>query len=62
MKQTYFVEYNCKFVAMYKSVMACLNFISRKGYTNDTDNTVRIFDKSGNEYDTISGNLKKYVL
>ena len=62
MKQTYFVEYNCKFVAMYKSVKACLNFISRKGYTNDIDNTVRIFDKSGNEYDTISGNLKKYVL
>jgi len=62
MKQTYFVEYNCKFVAMYKSVKACLNFISRKGYTNDLDNMVRIFDKSGNEYDTISGNLKKYVL
>lgn len=62
MKQTYFVEYNCKFVAMYKSVKACLNFISRKGYTNDFDNTVRIFDKSGNEYDTIRGNLKKYVL
>lgn len=55
MKQTFFVEYNCKFVAMYKSVKACLNFISRKDYVNDLDNTVRIFDKEGNEYNTITG-------
>jgi len=55
MKLTFFVEYNCKFVAMYKSVKACLNFISRKGYVNDLDNTVRIFDKEGNEYNTITG-------
>lgn len=55
MKQTFFVEYNAKFVAMYKSVKACLNFISRKDYVNDLDNTVRIFDKEGNEYNTITG-------
>jgi hypothetical protein len=55
MKQTFFVEYNSKFMAMYKSVKACLNLISRKGYVNDLDNTVRIFDKEGNEYNTITG-------
>ena len=55
MKTTFFVEYNCKFVAMYKSLKACINFISRKGYVNDLDNTVRIFDKDGNEYHSITG-------
>ena len=60
MKQTFFVEYNCKFMAMYKSVKACLNFISRKEYVNDLDNTVRIFDKDGNEYHPITGKQIKY--
>jgi hypothetical protein len=57
MKKAFFVEYNAKFVAMYRSVKACLNFISRKGYVNDLDNLVRIFDNDGNEYHTINGNL-----
>lgn len=56
MKKAFFVEYNAKFVAMYKSMKACLNFISRKGYVNDLDNLVRIFDKDGNEYNPINGN------
>lgn len=60
MKTTFFVEYNGKFVAMYKSVRACLNFISRKGYTNDLDNTVRVVDSNGNMYDTNSGNQLKF--
>lgn len=60
MKTTFFVEYNAKFMAMYKSVRACLNFISRKGYVNDLDNTVRIFDKDGNEYHPITGKQIKY--
>jgi hypothetical protein len=60
MKQTFFVEYNCKFMAMYKSVKACLKFISRKGYVNDLDNTVRIFYKDGNEYHPITGKQIKY--
>lgn len=57
MKTKFFVEYNAKFVAMYVSVKACLNFISRKGYVNDLDNMVRIFDNEGNEYNTRNGNL-----
>lgn len=55
MKQTFFVEYNSKFVAIYKSVKACLKFISRKEYVNNLDNTVRIFDKYGNTYHPITG-------
>lgn len=55
MKRRYFVEYNGKFVATYKSVNACLNFISRKDYVNDLDNLVRVFDNDGNEYNTING-------
>ena len=60
MNTTFFVEYNAKFVAMYKSVKACLNFISRKGWVNDFDNMLRIFDKQGNEYNPITGEQIKY--
>jgi len=60
MKTTFFVEYNGKFVATYKSVRACLNFISRKGYTNDLDNTVRVVDTHGNLYNLMTGEIKKY--
>lgn len=51
----YFVEYNAKFVAMYKSVRACLNYIERKGLRNDSDNVLMIFDKDGNEYNPVNG-------
>lgn len=60
MNTTFFVEYNAKSVAMYKSVKACLKFISRRGYVNDIDNTVRIFDKDGNMYHPITGKHLKY--
>lgn len=60
MKTTFFVEYNAKFVAMYKSVRACLNFILRKGWVNNFDNMLRIFDKNGNEYHPITGKQIKY--
>ena len=56
----YFVEYNAKFIAMYKTVKACLNFIDRKGLKSDYDNELRIFDKNGNEYNPTNGNLINY--
>lgn len=51
----YFVEYNAQYMAMYKSVKACLNLINRKGWKNDEDNMLRIVDENGDEYDTITG-------
>lgn len=51
----FFVDYNCKFIAMYKSVRACLNFINRKGLHDDFDNTLRIVDNNGDMYSTING-------
>ena len=58
MKKTYlfYVEYNGNFVANYKSVKACLNFIERKKLQDDFDNTLRIVDNNGNMYNTINGN------
>ena len=52
----FFVEYNCEFIASYKSVRACLNFISRKGLKDDYYNMLRIFDNNGDMYHTITGN------
>ncbi len=60
MKTTFFVEYNGKFVATYKSVTSCLNFIERKGLVNDIDTTLRVVDIHGNLYNLMSGEIKKY--
>ena len=51
----YFVEYNAEFIAQYKSIRACLNFIERKGLQNDADNRLRIWDKEGNQYNWVNG-------
>ena len=46
----YFVSYNGKYIAMYKSVAACLDFIQRKGLRDDVYNLLYIEDNEGNEY------------
>ena len=56
----YFVEYNCKFIACYKSVLACIKFIERKGYKDDLDNSLNIIDEKGNMYNVITGNILKF--
>lgn len=53
--RAYYVEYNCKFIAMYKTLNGALKFIERKGLKNDYDNIVRLFDNNGNEYNTLNG-------
>lgn len=52
----FYVEYNAKFIAMYKSVRACLAFIDRKGLRDDFDNSLCIYDNLGNPYSWINGN------
>ena len=51
----FWVEYNGKYVADYKSVRACLNLIRRKGLKDDFDNTLRIVDNNGELYNVING-------
>lgn len=46
---TYFVEYNAKFIASYKTLKAAQNFIVRKGLKDDEWNLLRIWDSEGNE-------------
>lgn len=53
----YFVSYNAKYMAEYKSVKACLDFINCKGYKNDEDNLLYIVDEEGEEYDVVTGKL-----
>ena len=52
----FFVEYNAKFIAMYKSVKACLNFIKRKGLQDDDNNSLCIMDNNGDIYNPVNGN------
>lgn len=56
----YFVWYNGAFIAQYKSVRACLNFIDRKGLKNDDRNQLDVVDQNGDLYNVISGVKIKY--
>lgn len=56
----YFVWYNGAFIAQYKSVRACLNFIDRKGLKNDYRNQLDVVDQNGDLYNVISGVKIKY--
>ena len=49
------MEYNGKFMSDYKTMKATLNFIKRKGYKNDENNVLNVFDQDGNHYDPITG-------
>ena len=53
----FFVEYNCAFVADYMTLKGALDYVSRKKLVNDADNCVRIVDREGNEYNTITGKM-----
>lgn len=56
----YFVWYNGAFIAQYKSVRACLNFIDRKGLKNDYRNQLDVVDQNGDLYNVITGVKIKY--
>jgi hypothetical protein len=51
----FFVEYNAKYIAEYKSIRACLNFIKRKGLHDDCDNCLCIWDNRGVAYNSVNG-------
>ena len=53
----YFVEYNAVYIAKYKTIKSCLNFINRKKLKNDCNNVLRIWDNAGMLYDTTNGQL-----
>lgn len=53
----YFVEYNAVYIAKYKTIKSCLNFINRKKLKNDCNNVLRIWDNAGRLYDTTNGKV-----
>ncbi|MBP5422002.1 MAG: hypothetical protein J6Y78_06155 [Paludibacteraceae bacterium] len=55
--QFYFVEYNAVYIARYKTIKSCLNFIKRKNLKNDCNNVLRIWDNTGMLYDTTNGKI-----
>ena len=50
-----FVDYNGQFIAQYRRMSAALTYIERKGLQDDLDNTLRLVDDKGNEYNPITG-------
>lgn len=55
----YFVEYNAKYIAMYKRLCNALKFIERKGLKNDRLNSLYLVDSNGDLYNTVTGNKCK---
>lgn len=46
----YFVEYNGKYIAEYKTLKGANDFITKKGLKNDDDNLLLIVDNEGGMY------------
>lgn len=46
----FFVEYNGKYVAEYKSVKSCLNYIEKKNLKDDENNLLVIICDNGDMY------------
>lgn len=48
--KAYFVEYNGKYVGIYKTLRGAFNFVQKKGLKDDESNSLRVFDDKGNHY------------
>lgn len=51
----YFVCYNGEFVAQYKRVKSCVDFIDRKGWVEDWLTQIEIVDSKGELYNIYTG-------
>ena len=51
----YYVEYNAKFIGIYKTLRGALGFIKRKGLFDDEDNLLCLMDSNGELYDPMTG-------
>ncbi len=58
---TYFVDYNGQYIASFKSMKRCLNFINRKNLKNDYRNSLYIVDQEGECYNTVTGEKLEYI-
>lgn len=57
MNTRFFVEHNAQYMGIFKSLKCALNFIKRKGYTNDEDNLTYLLDSNGEFYDIHTGQI-----
>lgn len=57
----FFVYYNGVYLATYKRLQSCINFIERKRLGNDCNDILRIVDSNGEEYNCYTGIKKYYV-
>ena len=59
-RKTFWVYYNGEYIAEYKTLKGCLDFISRKKLEDDLDNDLGIVDSDGNDYHPYTGRMYKY--
>lgn len=56
----YFVYYNGVYLAQYKRLQSCINFIARKRLSNDINNDLHIVDSNGDTYNIYTGVKKRH--
>lgn len=59
-RKTYWVYLNGEYIAEYRTLRGCLDFISRKKLEDDLDNDLGIVDSDGNDYHPYTGRMYKY--
>lgn len=52
----FYVDYNGKFIAMYKTLNGALRYIQRRGLKDDLDNSLYLVDNEGDMYNPLNGN------
>lgn len=55
-RKAFFVDYNGKFIAVYKTLNGALRYIQRQGLEDDLHNSLYLVDNEGNLYNPIYGN------
>lgn len=56
-RKTYWVYLNDKYIAEYRTLRECLDFIERRKLEANYDNDLGIIDNDGNEYNPYTGNM-----
>lgn len=57
----YYVEYNGKIMKMFNTIARALAFIVSKGYMNNNNDLLRVFDSESNEYDPNTGEVLEEI-
>lgn len=57
----YYVEYNGRIMNTFNTIARALAFVARKGYLNNNNDLLRVYDSDGDEYDPNTGEMLEEI-